>query len=149
MSTQMGNGRDHGHIELSLPARADVLQLVRIVATFVATQADLAFEDVADLRLATDELCASVLTGAATDGGMEIPALRIRYGWDRESVEVSCMLAVSGQAVSPPSDHDLGAESEIDAGPSLSRQILGTLVDEHHIEAHRGWLRKRRIGALC
>ena len=53
MSTQMGNGRDHGHIELSLPARADVLQLVRIVATFVATQADLAFEDVADLRLAT------------------------------------------------------------------------------------------------
>jgi hypothetical protein len=149
MSTQMGNGRDHGHIELSVPGRADVLQLVRMVATFVATQADLAFEDVADLRLATDELCASVLFGAATDGGTEPPALRIRYGWDRESVEVSCMLSVSGQPISPRSDHVAGVESEVDAGPSLSRQILGTLVDEHHIESHRGWLRKRRIGALC
>jgi hypothetical protein len=114
----MDSDRHHGRIELSVPARADVVQLARMTATFVASQADLAFEDVADLRLAVDELCAAVLTREGAAGLDRAPgsALRISFGWDRESVEVSCDLsagrfASASAAIPVPRFHGLNGSS--------------------------------------
>jgi hypothetical protein len=168
-STEMGGPErvdwGPGHIELSLPARPDVLRLVRMAATFVATQADLPFEDIADLRLAIDELCSSVVASAATDARLDGSTLLVRYLWDHESVEVSCRLSTSNQAsdratadrshqtadTDPWTEVGLGRDlPEPDGSPSFfSGQILSALVDEHHLSTGEGgWLRKRRVGAL-
>jgi hypothetical protein len=46
-------------IGLEIPARADLLQLVRLTAGVVAARASLGLDDVEDLRLAAEELCLS------------------------------------------------------------------------------------------
>ena len=152
-------------IELRLPARPEVLQLVRLSATFVAAQADLEFEEIADLMLAIDELCASVIGPAPAPR----PVLVVEYQWNRESIEVSCRLAegafgrtgragaADGPVMSGPTEADGPAETSPALGRDarewasfLSRQILGALVDEHVLDTGvSGWLRKRRVGAVC
>ncbi len=136
-------------IELRLPAQPEVLQLVRLSATFVASQADLAFEEIADLMLAIDELCSAVLGPAPTQSS----SLLLHYRWDADSIEVSCQLTgrASDGAQPAPTGEPEGVGPDVREWASfLSRQILGALVDEHVLDAgDRGWLRKRRVGALC
>ena len=48
------------HVELTLPARPDLLVLARMTVGAVAARAEMAVDDIEDLRLAIDELCLSV-----------------------------------------------------------------------------------------
>ena len=125
-----------GHIEVSMPARAESLQLARLSAAYVAAQADLLYDEVQDLRLAIDELC-SPLVGTRGRPGQ----LHLRYQWDRSWLEVSCSVAVAGDGVSGEDD---SGERE------LSDRILEALVDEHGSTTDGDvvsvWLRKRRPG---
>ena len=134
-------------IGLRVPARPEVLQLVRLAATFVASQADMTFEDVADLMLAIDEMCSSLLEPAAARGS----ELVVDYRWDTDGVEVSCRVAgaeLAAREGDPVGVRGLGPEGRAWAS-LMSKQILTALVDEHALDAGRsGWLRKRKLGAL-
>lgn len=143
MSTRIGERRESGHVEVSLPTRSDVLQLVRMVSTVVATRADWAFGDVTDLRLAIDELCASVLAGVGSGDGQARFRLRVGCNWDRESLGVTCHLAAR---LAASVGRDVLATDA--RGSALSRQILTTLMDEPHVDAHQGWLRSDAQGSL-
>ena len=105
----MTTAGDHGAIELVIPARPDLLQLVRMAAGVVAARAALGFEDVEDLRLAVDELCLPLMGADGHDG-----RLLLDYRWDEDSIGISCRSTNGG--------------GRRDA---LSSQILDALVDEH------------------
>jgi serine/threonine-protein kinase RsbW len=131
-------------IELEIPARADLLQLVRLTAGVVAARARLGLDDVEDLRLAAEELCLSLLGPTGDAPGR----LALRYGWDDEMIEITCTLVTNG---APGGEEAGGGHVE---GPDqglaqeLSSQILDALVDEHGESgaegAPRAWLRMRR-----
>jgi hypothetical protein len=133
-------------ISIELPADPATLRLVRLIATFVGSQADLSVEDVDDLRLAADELCQLLLSQAGDDPGQ----FAVRYWWTQDAVELSCAVAPR-----PPREH-LSKDSKLEVLKSphnLSHQILAALVDDHSIVSSeptlKGWMRKRRtrVGA--
>jgi hypothetical protein len=139
------------HIELSIPARGDLLHLVRLTAGAVAAKLDFGLDDVEDLRLGVEELC---LLLVGTTG--EAPGrLLLRYGWDDDAVEVRCTLtgATDGAPAGGTPGHrgGQGPESVEDEHlrQELSSHILDALVDGHgetHDEGHPGaWLRMRRV----
>lgn len=140
-----------GDVELSIPARPFLLQLVRLTAGVVGARADLGLNDVEDLRLAVDELCLSLIGPDGTAG-----RLTLHYRWDDAMIEISCTLTPDGDA-HPGEGHDSpgGASHRGDQGgrpddlrQELSAQILDALVDEHGESSSDGrayaWLRTRR-----
>jgi serine/threonine-protein kinase RsbW len=118
-------------IELTIPAQPNLLSLVRMTAGVVAARADLDLDGVEDLRLAVDELCLPFMDPTGR--------LRLRYGWDGETIEISCT-AVGRLGPGPGRAEELRDE--------LSAQILDALVDEHGQVADdggiRAWLKLRR-----
>ncbi len=147
-------------IELSIPARADLLQLVRLTAGVVAARAGLGLDDVEDLRLGVEELCLSLVGPTGDAPGR----LTLRYGWDDEKVEITCTLRSEGAGGAPADrDGDAGGSASTPVSEAsawsqhervrrdLSSQILDALVDEHgQIHGEEGpaaWLRMRRSRA--
>lgn len=129
------------HVELTLPARPDLLVLARMTVGAVAARAEMAVDDIEDLRLAIDELCLSAV-GEHEDGRLEL-----RYDWGPSGMEVSCTFRpTDGDGAVPP----VITEPELDsAGPlptDLSERILDALVDEHGRDSvdggERAWFRK-------
>jgi serine/threonine-protein kinase RsbW len=125
-------------VELSLPAKPELLSLARLTVAALAARAEFDYEEIEDLRLAIDELC-SPLVGTGAPNGQ----LHLRYLWDRSWLEVWC--SVNGLA-----DPD-GEHSDVDADErELSDRILEALVDEHGSKVDGDtmsvWLRKRRPG---
>jgi serine/threonine-protein kinase RsbW len=125
-------------IELTFPARGDLIVLARLVASAISARAGFDIEELEDLRLAVGELCLLTLQGHDSRYGdlcLEISVLE-------EAIGVQCTLehAAPGGEVHPDED-----ESAL-----LSQQILDALVDEHGRESQDGlvrtWLRKRSGG---
>ena len=125
-------------VELSLPARPDLLFLVRMTAAAVASRADFGYDQIEDLRLAIDELCLTVAGDAPTDG-----RLQLLFKWADDAVEVVGVYE-------PDSDAPGGSPDAAPAQPAseLSQRILDALVDEHGTDlvggCPRAWLRMRR-----
>ena len=137
-------------IELSIPAHPLLLQLVRLTAGVVGARADLGLDDVEDLRLAVDELCLPFMSTGGHGG-----RLLLRYTWDNDAIEISCILTTADEGVgSGPGDGTAGKSSPRISGQAerlrneLSSQILEALVDEHGETTVEGraavWLRMRR-----
>ena len=84
-------------VEVSCPATADQLPVLRAIATSIALRADADLDLVADLRLAVDEAC-SALVRAAGAG----ESLHCRFIKHPDAVEV----VVAVWAPSPPSADD-------------------------------------------
>ncbi len=140
-----------GHIELSIPARGKLLQLVRMTAGVVAARMDLGLNDVDDLRLAVEELCLSLVGPTGDAPGR----LVLRYEWDHDTLDIACSLVPEGGP--RPSGirrrDRVDPESPVrtpfgDVRLDLSSQILDALVDDHgetDVDGHPGaWLRMRR-----
>src|SRR5579872_6445419 len=96
------------HVELSMPARPDLLVLARLTAGAVGARAELPVDDVEDLRLAIDELCLSLVGPHGDRDGR----LELRYSWDRDGIEVSCTLHEAGGA----RGNGAASEGRIDSG---------------------------------
>jgi anti-sigma regulatory factor (Ser/Thr protein kinase) len=127
-------------LRLELPARPEVLSLVRLQVGGVAAMLGMGLGEIEDLQLGTEELCLSRLP---LEGRLD-GRLVVEVEWDGESVSVRCTAdgASSGR---PPA-----AFEGDDALPEgVSDQILDALVDEHGtlVEGTRvvAWLRTRRI----
>ncbi|MGI8663194.1 MAG: hypothetical protein ACR2LQ_08285 [Acidimicrobiales bacterium] len=114
-----------GAIELTLPPDSRLLRVARLVASGVATTAGFDVEELEDLRIAVDELCAALLEGGS--GG----ALSLTFELGPLAVSVLGSTPVDGTVELEPDR--LG----------LSRQILKVVVDEYEIAEAGGELRVR------
>ena len=125
-------------VELTFPARGDLIVLARLVTSAISARAGFDIEELEDLRLAVGELCLLTLHGDDTQQG----DLRLELNVLGDAIEVVCTLERAGVASAPQADGDDVAQ--------LSEQILDALVDEHGRESRDGsvcaWLRKRRGG---
>jgi hypothetical protein len=125
-------------IQLTFPARGDLIVLARLVSSAVSARAGFDIEELEDLRLAVGELCLLTLQGCDAQHG----DLRLDFTVREDDIEVFSTLE-RAEAVET-------TEPEADESALLSEQILDALVDEHGRERQdgsvRAWLRKRRIG---
>lgn len=125
-------------IELTFPARGDLIVLARLVTSAISARAGFDIEELEDLRLAVGELCLLTLQGHDARYG----DLRLELSVLEDAIAVQCTLehAAPGGEARPDED-----ESAL-----LSQQILDALVDEHGRKSEDGsvhaWLRKRRGG---
>ena len=123
-------------IELTFPARGDLIVLARLVTSAISARAGFDIEDLEDLRLAVGELCLLTLQGHDSRYG----DLRLELTVLDDSIEVQCTL----EHAAPSAE----TQPEEDESAFLSQQILDALVDEHGRESGDGsvrtWLRKRR-----
>jgi serine/threonine-protein kinase RsbW len=123
-------------IQLTFPARGDLIVLARLVTSAISARAGFDIEELEDLRLAVGELCLLTLQGHDSRYG----DLRLELSVLDDALGVECTLehAAPGGETHPDED-----ESAL-----LSEQILDALVDEHGRESQdgsvRAWLRKRR-----
>jgi hypothetical protein len=104
-------------VELSLAADAQMLFLARMTAAAVASRANFAYDQVEDLRLATDELCIRLMS--ENGGGGRIALV---FGWDDEGT-----LDVTGTLT----ERILDALVDDHGGETIG-------------DVHRAWLRIRR-----
>jgi hypothetical protein len=130
------------HVELTLPARPELLVLARMTIGALAAHADMGVDDVEDLRLAVDELCLSA-AGDSPGGRLEL-----RYDWDGSGMEVSCTFRAADPGERSDSEEDVPALGVLGSLPNdLSERILDALVDEHGHEdldgGKRAWFKKR------
>jgi serine/threonine-protein kinase RsbW len=125
-------------IELTFPARGDLVVLARLVTSATSARAGFDIEELEDLRLAVGELCLLALQGSDSRHG----DLRLELSVLGDAIDVTCTLG--GAAAGAP------LSAEADEAAQLSEQILDALVDEHGCERHdgsvRAWLRKSRGG---
>jgi hypothetical protein len=125
-------------IELSFPADADFVALARFTASAVAARAGFDVEEIADLRLAVDELCASV-----GPYGMDA-CVRTVFQRRGDVVRVQCVFEV---AASMARNGRSASAASWEPG-ELSQQLLGALVDQYGFDERNGfpcgWLEKRR-----
>jgi serine/threonine-protein kinase RsbW len=123
-------------IELTFPARGDLIVLARLVTSAISARAGFDIEELEDLRLAVGELCLLTLQGHDSRYG----DLRLELSVLDDAIGVQCTLEHAAPSGETHPDED---ESAL-----LSQRILDALVDEHGRESQdgsvRAWLRKRR-----
>ena len=102
-----------------VPARPDFVAILRAVVGSVAARAGMRFDEIEDLKLAADEMCAQLLGTGTPD-----TTLMFRIAPDTDELEMQATIEYDGVAWPP-------AEIE----KSLGWQILTALVD--HAEAPR------------
>lgn len=134
--------KDSKWVELSIPASVEWLALARTTGAAIASRWSFTYDEIADLRLAIDELCLTLVEGP--------PAARIELIYSLEDHALS----VRGEAVGVDSTlngdapQSVSVTGEINLSADLSARILDALVDEHGSEneggSRRAWLRKRR-----
>lgn len=124
-------------VELTLPARPELLFLVRMTAAAVASRADFGYDQIEDLRLAIDELALTICGDEEHDG-----RLQLLFKWTDDTIEV---VGIYQPDESENRRHDLAIAQPAN---ELSARILDALVDEHGADAvggcPRAWLRMRR-----
>ena len=109
-------------ITLTFPAAIELVRLARLVASGLAAHVGLSMDDIEDLRIAVDELCALVVQHAVPDAEV---VLMLRPVTDGLSVEVR---APAGEADLPF------------ALDELSGHILNAAADEHDLTRDESWL---------
>ncbi|MGO9457192.1 MAG: ATP-binding protein [Acidimicrobiales bacterium] len=130
-------GTDTADVEIAFPATEALVTLARFTAATVAAHAGFDIDEVEDLRLAVDELCAAV--GAFGDGS----SIRVTFGRRGDTVMVRCV-----SEPSPGGSPDAGTVGDDWRPSDLSEQLIGALVDrygfERHLDRPCGWLEKKR-----
>ena len=141
-TSEAGHRTVTDHIDLSIPARAEFLSLVRLAAGVVAARADLGLDDVEDLRLGVEELCLVVVGPSGNAPGR----LALRYRWDDDTIEITCSVVagdggdVHGE-VSLHADTDRRAQRALRPDPRRpGRRARGVACGG----VPRAWLTMRR-----
>lgn len=130
---------DENQVELTIPARPELLTLARLTAAAVAGRADFGYDQIEDLRLAIDELCLTIMGEDGAAGRAQL-----QFKWTSASIEVVATLLPAED------DADRSRLGRIAVRPAneLSERILDALVDEHGTDsvqgAPRAWMRIHR-----
>ena len=113
-------------IRLEVPTTPDLLRLVRVVASGLASRLGFPIDAVEDVRLAVDELCWTVASPAGLDATLAVRFVILDAAF---TVEARLKRGVAVQLdgiVRAPADAVLS---------DLSKRILDTLVDEYSLLA--------------
>jgi serine/threonine-protein kinase RsbW len=123
-------------LRLELPARPEVLSLVRLQVGGVVAMLGMSLGEIEDLQLATEELCLSQLPQEGDLDGR----LVVLIEWGDETVQVRCSVEGAQTSRGTPEGADPLPEG-------VSDLILEALVDEHGISVDDGreiaWLSTR------
>jgi hypothetical protein len=129
-------------VELSLPATAEWIALARTTGAAIASRWQFSYDEIADLRLAIDELCLALIRDGLGD------RLDLVYLLGAGSMEVTGKM----QAAAPGTPATPAEPDHATSERGLSERILDALVDGHGSEADdshvRAWLRKDRSTAV-
>lgn len=124
-------------VELAFPAVEELVTLARFTAATVASGAGFDVDEVEDLRLAVDELCASV--GTFGDGS----SIRLNLTRRGDTVRIRCVNEAPNAVANGNGTVDDGWRPS-----EISEQLLAALVDRYAFERHNdrpcGWLEKER-----
>src|SRR5688500_1126530 len=110
-------------VRLAVPALPSFVRLARVTASGLASRLGFSYDEGADLRLAIDELCSSLIGSRGKPGMVEL-----RYLVRAEALEVHGIgrFDASAGVVTPTPLTE------------LSQRILDALVDEHSLSANGG-----------
>ena len=121
-------------ILLTLPVEADWLALARTTCAAVAARADFTYDEIADLRLAIDEICLSLIERSGDTGRIEL-----LYSLADGAIRVNATIVTTSLSVVPALEG---------SGNEFSERILEALVDEHGAGFSDGrphaWMTKHR-----
>jgi len=113
-------------IRLEVPTTPDLLRLVRVVASGLASRLGFPIDAVEDVRLAVDELCWTVASPAGLDATLAVRFVILDAAFTVEARLQRGAAAEMDGIVPAPADAVLSA---------LSKRILDTLVDEYSLLA--------------
>jgi len=119
-------------VSLTFPADTRWVRLARLLTSGVAAQAGFDVEEVEDLKIAVDEICATLIERSVDSG-----PVRLGFRPSEGSVEVGIEAAIANGT----------AESWTEERMKLSEQILSVVVDECHSEVVDGRVRYRLVKA--
>ncbi len=108
------NERDE--VRLDVPATPEFLHLARVTASGLASRLGFSYDQVEDLRLAIDELCFALIGSRGRHG-----TVQLRY-----TLYDGGVLEVEGMG-------NFDTEHRTPTLSDLSKQILGSLVDEYEV----------------
>jgi hypothetical protein len=121
-------------ILLTLPVEADWLALARTTCAAVAARADFTYDEIADLRLAIDEVCLSLIERSGESGRIEL-----LYSLVGNAIRVDATIVATTLSIVPVREG---------SGNEFSERILEALVDDHGADLTNGrphaWMTKRR-----
>jgi serine/threonine-protein kinase RsbW len=101
-------------VVVTIPARPEVVHILRSVAASVASRSDLTIDAIDDLRIAVDEACAQLISAAPDAATLTMIA-------DAEGERAEVQLCTSGKVATWPPD---GLQR------TLAWQVLNGLADE-------------------
>lgn len=113
---------DGNRVTLTFPAAVELVRLARLVASGLAAHAGLSVDDIEDLRIAVDELCALVVQHAVADADVSLVL---------DTTDAAMLVEVRAPAGSADGPFALD---------ELSGHILNAAADEHHLARDDGWL---------
>ncbi len=108
-------------ITVTIPASPEYLQVVRLIASGLASRLGFTYDEIEDLKIAVDELCAYVTGAKGRDGNLEI-----KFGMDEDR------LHISGEG------HFVSDENVRTDLTEFSQMILETVVDSATLAQENG-----------
>ena len=85
-------------VELTFPARGDLVVLARLVTSAISARAGFDIEELEDLRLAVGELCLLTLQESDAEHG----DVRLEFTVFEDAIDISCTLAGAGAGSREP-----------------------------------------------
>ncbi|HZG18239.1 MAG TPA: anti-sigma B factor RsbW [Candidatus Bathyarchaeia archaeon] len=127
-------------IEMSLPARAEYVGVVRLTVSGIANRAGMAYDDIEDVKLAVAEACTNVVQHAYAADDVGSIHLRCKIMEDRMVIEVAddgkSFQVDAVPAKLKPIDHSLSVDELTEGG--LGLYLIHTLMDEVQISGEHG-----------
>lgn len=108
-------------VSVKIPASPAYLQVVRLIASGLASRLGFNIDEIEDLKMGVDEMCA-YLTGAQGRSG----SLEIRFEIDGDSLKINGL-----------GEFEAGQKVRTDL-TEFSRMILDTVVDKATLEQNNG-----------
>lgn len=116
-------------VHLVVPARPELVGVVRLTAASLAGTLDFSLNDIEDLKIAVEELCHQIMDSAAGEG-----ALRITYVMGTDTLEV----IGTGPGAAHPSPDRPGHHP-------LSNRILDAVTDGYTLDLDQDLARFRFV----
>jgi serine/threonine-protein kinase RsbW len=141
-------GEPTQRVELSVPARPDMVVLARLTAAAVASRADFGVDQLEDLRLAIDEMCITLVDEHLGHG-----QLALTFEWTADTITVTGRHRPGDSAAEQPAPVRRFPEHETarTMRAELSKRIMKALVEEHGSDLSGPgpcmWFSVRRRGA--
>jgi anti-sigma regulatory factor (Ser/Thr protein kinase) len=108
-------------ISVSIPASPEYVSVIRLIASGLASRLRFTIDEIEDLKIAVDELCAYLTGSQGRDGSLDL-----RFGVDGEALEITGV------------GHFTGQENLRTELTEFSQMILDTVADSASLGNQNG-----------